>query len=246
VRAAILSLLGLAACNAVFGLDPVEEGRDGGDPIVDAVDADPCSIDEFDGETLQSHWSVLAGTAPDLFEVSGGRLVIEDAATAATPSTPGTSWIYDLDSDRGNQLGWPQPIGNGDFVIEADLGWSSTIPELTLGGVGVSDSDGRIIAYAGVLDGSAGDVGMAHASIAVGGAANDLQLNGTVAVNGAVSIRIERTGESGVITLDGAMTLGGLMPGAIDHVSIISVQYQSMIGSEPYGALEVRRLRVCR
>lgn len=70
-----------------------------------------CITDEFAGTALDAHWSTLVGALPT-YNVDASRLFISDAPFADTPSMPDRSWIYTLDTDKGNQIARGRPPSN--------------------------------------------------------------------------------------------------------------------------------------
>jgi hypothetical protein len=211
-----------------------------------APDAEPgCATDGFDGTTLAAHWQVVAGDLPT-YDVSGSRLLVSDAPLAATPSLPGESWINDLDTDKGNQIGWAHAIGAADFTVAAEIGWTSSLSELTMAGIAVSDSQGTIVALAGVNDGWARDHGARHARIRVPGAGDDLDYAAEPVENGSAQLRLERTGGELRVLIDGAEVLAGPATGLVSYVTIYAVPYRDRAGTTyPFGAAEIRHVEVC-
>ena len=132
--------------------------------------------------------------------MSGSALDITDSPFADTPSVSGESWINELDTDKGNQIGWQQDLGGEDFVYSADIRWSSTNPELTLGGIAVADSQGTIAAMVGVNDGVSAGLGRPWAILRASGA--DATYAGDPEQPGAAIVRITRTGGTASITID--------------------------------------------
>jgi hypothetical protein len=220
-------------------------------PAIDAappdasVDAGPnCMTDGFDGTALAAHWGLLVGQAPTS-EVNASRLFIADAPFATTPSMAGKSWIYDLDSDKGNQLGWKLPIDRGDFTLTADVGWSSDMTQLTLGGVGVADANGTIAALAGMTDGSSATLGGAYARLHGDGAAADKAATLPTRDPGSVMVRIQRASGMATISLDGTPLVTGAMPAAIASVMIFYVRYMGSGTAYDFGSVEVREIQIC-
>jgi len=237
--------LAVAACGGVK--NPASDA-----PLADAVHdaagdgaAANCLADGFDGSVLDARWSVLAGASPTTYDVSGSRLFISDAPLAVTPSMPANSWIYDLDTDKGNQIAWPQAIGGEDFTLTAELGWSSTTAELTLGAVGVSDAQGTIAAMAGASDPSGGTNGRAFGSLHV---ANDADITGSNAAQepGTARVKIQRRGGAGTISIDDKVLVTGTMPALISNVVIIYVRHKNTSATYDFGSFEVRQIEICR
>ena len=154
-RALVLCLL--AACGNV-----TEQTPSPADAAPDAAPVDSlpdafvgCLTDEFTGTTLAPDWNDDAVGAAPTITMGTGVLTITDAAAAPTVVNPNASWVYDLDSDKGNQMRWAVPIGTRDFALEVTFGWNSLPDELTLAGVAVVDGNDHIEAFAGVEDGHA-------------------------------------------------------------------------------------------
>ena len=240
----------LASCDRIFGLHrPPEADADvDADGTADASmtpDAPSCMTDGFDGNALASTWFVLAGAIPVTYGVSGSRLTISDAPYVTTPSTPGVSWIYDLDTDKGNQIAWPQAIGGEDFTLTADIGWSSSLAELTLGGVGVSDAQGGIAALVGMTDGSPGVIGTPIGRLHVTNG-TDRRYSGAMQEPGSSHFVIRRAGGMASITIDGAMVLAGALPDLISNVVVFYVRYKDATGPNPFGSVFVDQIEICR
>ena len=240
----------LASCDRVYSLDrpagpDAAAAADASPDIAATPDAPNCITDGFDGTLLASTWSVLAGAIPVTYEVSASRLSITDAPFSNTPSMAGVSWIYDLGTDKANQIAWAQPIGGADFTLTADLGWSSTLGELTLGGVGVSDAQGAIAALAVAQDGSQGVVAAPVAWLHVTSGA-DLRSSGAQQEPGSAHITIQRTGGMASISFDGAEVLSGPLPDLISNVVVVYVRYRNATGPNTFGSIEVQQIQICR
>jgi len=249
--ACVCSMIGIGLLTACSFEPPSDLSIDAGadatpDATTESPDADlSCETDSFDGTTLQSHWTLLTGELPT-YDVSGSRLLISDAATATTPSRPTYSWIYDLDSDEGNQIGWAQAVGGADFVIDAEIAWSSSTPELTMGGVAVADSGGTMAAMAGFVDGSETQLGFAHAQMATSG--TDAVWYGPTgsADAGNANVRLERRAGTLRISVDGSEVLSGPSAQLISYVTIYTVRFRNGQTTYPYGGVELRTVTVCR
>jgi len=209
------------------------------------VDAGPnCETDDFDGTTLAMHWTLVAGEMPT-YEVNNSRLLISDSPFAATPSNPNESWLNDLDTDKGNQIGWRQQIGGADFDVSAEIAWSSSTPELTLAGVAVSDAQGKIAAYAGIRDGTAMGAGSPSGQIRVA-TGDDLGWVGTRVENGTARLRLVRTDNDLRILVDDAEVLTGRVDALIDYVTVFYVRYHNATAMYPFGTAEIQKVTVCR
>jgi len=231
----------VAACGAVHN-NPPEDA-----PAIDVGTDTPtanCMIDEFDGTALDARWSTLVGTLPT-YNVDGSRLLVSDAPFADTPSMPDRSWIYKLDTDKGNQIAWPYSIGGSDFVLTADVGWSSTVAEYTLGAVGVSDAQGTIAAMAGALDGNNTLTGNAFGMLHVVGGP-DLKYEVPQKRDpGTAKVQIQRMGGMASISIDGAQQLTGTLPDLISNVVIVYVRFKNGTTLSDFGSLEVRQIKIC-
>jgi hypothetical protein len=237
----------VAGCAKLAGIDDTAKAPDAEVAAADAaLDApDPCVTDSFDGATLDARWSVLTGATPT-YVVADGALVVSDAPFTPTPSNPATSWIYVLDSDKGNQLGWSFAIGGENISVEAELAWSSSDPELTLGGIAVADAQGTIGAMIGIGDGSTGAVGGGvFAKLRVPGGA-DLAYAGPREAVGTAVVRIERTAGTVRFSVRGAEVLSGALPDLISNVSLYFVRHRNATMMYDFGSVEVRQLTVCR
>jgi hypothetical protein len=245
VRApALLVVIGLtSACSFE---PPADVSVDAAAAQDSSVDADTsCQTDEFDGNALKTHWAMLVGELPT-YGVSGSRLLISDSPFAATTSMPATSWIYSLDKDKGNQIGWAQELGDDDFSVEAEIGWATSVQELTLAGIAVTDADGRIAAMVGVDDGTAMAVGQANIKIGVPDAP-DLYWYGVRSEIGSATVRIERRDGMAHIIVDGEERLSGSVDALISYVTIYYVRHRNADGMVyPFGSVDIGRITVCR
>lgn len=244
MRSLVACLL-VAACGGVS--NPAGDARPEDAPIDTATDVGSnCMTDSFDGTVLASHWSVFVGGMPTAYDVSGSRLLISDAPFApSTPSMPATSWIYDLDTDKGNQIKWPQAIGGEDFTLTADVGWSSTGAELTLGGVAVTDAQGTIAALAGMTDGSSNVSGGAYVRLHVA-AGTDLSMDKPAQEPGTARVKIQRVNGTATLSIDGAAMVSGAMPALISNVVLFYVRFKNGAMLYDFGSLEIREVQLCR
>lgn len=246
MRAPLFLLVAIGLASACSFERPPDLPLDAAAAPDSAVDADPsCQTDEFDGNALQTHWAMLVGELPT-YDVSGSRLLISDSPLAATTSNPAASWIYSLDTDKGNQIGWAQDLGGEDFSVEAEFGWATSVQELTLAGIAITDTEGRIAAMVGVDDGTAMAVGQANIKIGVADAP-DLYWYGVRSEIGSVTVRIERRDGIAHIAVNGEERLSGSVDATISYVTIYYVRHRNDAGMVyPFGSVEVRRLTVCR
>lgn len=210
----------------------------------DAAPVDDCVRDRFEGSALASHWVLLAGDMPT-YDVGESRLLITDAPFAEAPSKPTYSWIYDLDVDKGNQLGWAQAIGEGDFSVTADLQWSSSDRELTLAGIGVADGQGTIAGLVGVRDGSTSLVGQPTAQILVADG-DDAMYLGSRTEPGSASVRLERRAGTLRAYVDDAEILSASAERLISYVTIFYVRRRNDAIEFAFGSVELRNLEICR
>lgn len=231
----------VAACGAVHSTPPEDA------PAIDAGTDTPaanCMTDEFDGAALDAHWSTLTGGLPT-YNVDASRLLISDAPFAATPSMPDRSWIYKLDTDKGNQIAWAHSIGGSNFVLTADVGWSSTVAEYTLGAIGVSDAQGTIAAMAGALDGNNTNTGNAFGILRVAGGTDLKYEDPQKRDPGAARVEIQRTGGMASISIDGIQRVTGALPDLISNVVIVYVRFKNGTTLSDFGSLEVRQIQIC-
>lgn len=240
----------LIACGSV---SEERETPDAGGGATDAGDADArtsdggltCVADTFEGSELAAHWVQLVGEPPT-YQVTDSRLVITEAPIADTPSAPGTSHLYDLDTDKGNQFGWENPIGGGDFAITGEIWWSSSDPESSQVGIAVGDAGGTMTARVGMRDGTNSGGGHVDASIRVPGADADLDYDAGGAEPGEATIGIERTGGDLRILVDGEQVLSADAGALVSHVSIYYLALSAGGDPRPVGTVEIRSLEVCR
>jgi len=95
--------------------------------ICDGIDSD-CDnedepIDNFDTATLDPAWRSDCAGADPVFSFSMSNLVISDSTAPTTPSHVTNKWIYDPDTDFGNQICRPIYAGDKDFDIEFEVTW---------------------------------------------------------------------------------------------------------------------------
>jgi hypothetical protein len=211
-------------------------------PMIDArmIDANNCMLDSFDGSTLDSHWAVVAGAAPT-YTVAGSKITITDAPIATTPSNANESWINNEATDLGNQLGWAHAIGAGDFVLTAQMDYASSNAELMFAGISVTDGTHHLVAFAGLVDGQQGDVGLPRASIAGVGT-----MTGVKSASGALALRIERTGDAMTVTVDGTIVQTGTINTPLSYVSMVAVPYRLNSTTYPFGTAEFGFVQLCR
>jgi hypothetical protein len=237
----------LAACFLVAACGAVHNNLPGDAPTLDVGVDTPtanCMTDEFDGTALDARWSTLTGGAPT-YNVDASRLFISDAPFSDTPSMSDRSWIYRLDTDRGNQIAWAHSIGAGDFTLTADVGWSSTVAEYTLGAVGVSDAQGTIAAMAGAMDGNNTTNGSVFGIFHVVGGRDMKYEDPQNREPGAARVQIQRTGDKASITIDGAQRMSGALPDLISNVVIVYVRFKNGTTLSDFGSLEVRQIQIC-
>jgi hypothetical protein len=242
-------LLLVAACggvdNPAIDAPPQPDAPRAIDAPHDTPAGPNCMTDSFDGNVLAAHWSVLAGAVPTTYAVNNSSLLVTDAPFASTPSSPSTSWIYDLDLDKGNQMAWAQTIGGQDFTLTADMAWSSAAAEITLGGVGVSDATGKLAGYVAAQDGSSSGTAppVARIHVATG---SDLEFVGTEIEPGNAMVKIQRVSGNATITIDNTEVLSGPMPDLISNVVIVFVRHSNGATQYTYGSFELRSLTICQ
>jgi hypothetical protein len=245
VRARCL-LLGsaIAACGGVAG----PSGFDGGDAPADAADRPErpdgsiCFSDGFDGASLQPHWQVVAGAAPT-YTLASSSVVIDDAPFASTPSNPQVSWIFEPDTDLGNQLAWAHPIGTGDFRIEGTGSWSSSDPELTLAGIGLSNADHQLELQVGVIDGLTNTLSAAYVRLRRAG--EDAVFAGAPVASASGPFRIERAAGALVVELSGTIVLSEVTLADITHVVLFAVRYTDSAGPIAFGNITFDSVSIC-
>src|SRR5262245_40542697 len=180
-----------AGCGKVSGAAPDAPAEDA------SIDGSPdafvgCITDEFNGVGLDPAWDPAAvGQAPTVM-FGGGVMTIIDAAFADTPSMSDTSWVYDLDTDLGNQMARPVPVGTRDFDLSIDFGWSSAATDLTLAAVGLVGADHHLEVIAGVEDDTSSGVGGPSARIRRAGPDFDVRWSGTAAATGTSKLAVHR------------------------------------------------------
>ena len=199
-------------------------------------------VDDFDGPTLAAGWVVdHVGMAPT-FTV-GGTLQITDSPPADTPSSS-CNWIYDATQDKGNQISRPAAIGSGDFVLEFDFTATSTIPQLTLGGVALTAADDTLQVYGYFGDGSELGVGGTTGSVG-SGRWGEAWSGGVTGETVSGSYRIERVAGTITTTYDGAVV--DVSTEAIaDIANLVIFHTKHVCGPTfEYGTFEVDRISLC-
>ncbi|HEY0713115.1 MAG TPA: hypothetical protein VGF45_10605, partial [Polyangia bacterium] len=199
-----------------------------------------CAFETFPGSAPSSRW-VNAREGAALAPVVQGRVLsLEDAPFAPTPSKPDQSWIYDFETDRGNQLIWSRPVGDSDFVFEFDLDWQSTTPELTLGGLALTNRENGIEMSAGFSDGWDQQTG-----------APVVMFRGRPGWNAEFSERGKGrwrlTRQSGLVRAEwnGQVVAETTMTAQVRHVALYGVRYRSGTRTFPFGHVGVSRLVSC-
>ena len=214
-------------CSSILGVHDVTGASDANVTVDSppAIDAAPCPVEDFNGDVLADYWMKSVGNASDV-TVSNGKLNIAKAYTADTPSKPSDSWIYDLDTDKGNQIVWSLPIGAGDFDVTFSGDWATSDPDVWLGGVGVTSSTDLIEAWAGFRDGgTSSGAASVFAAIRVGGPGQDATFvdqpstgwSGQLELSRSAGIITVRKGGVPVLTQDNAAD--------IRHVVIVCVLF---------------------
>jgi hypothetical protein len=242
----------LAGCGSVDG----DAGRDAATADLDGAasdsdadlgrrpDAAPgtaCIVDGFDG-ALPNQWQVRAGVMPS-YSIAASTLTIDDAATASAPSMPGMSWIYNLDTDLGNQFGRAHAIGDSDFFVYGSASFNTTDAELTLAGVGLTNAAHQLELLIGVSDGSATGLGIPFAAMRRQG--DDLLWGGTEAPAGGGTFEIRRVANRVTIVLGGMEVLSDAMVAELTDVVIVAVRYSDGGGPRQFGSFAVDSLSVC-
>jgi hypothetical protein len=205
-----------------------------------------CDADEFNGTTLNAHWTPTAvGSAPT-YSVAGSTLTITDAAFANTPSAPGSSWIYDLDTDQGNQMAWSKAIGHDDFSVTFNHGWQTSTDGLMIAAVALTDGSGQIQVMAGAMDNDIGgsyDLGTPFTQIRRAG--TDLIWRGANAASGSGQMRIVR--KAGVVTVyNGATAVAtAALDVDVQKVAIVTLKHGSPSHPYDFGTFTLDALSVC-
>lgn len=245
----LMAVVCLVGCGGVEG-SKVDAQVTKDSPVdTKAIDAPPdtgtpCDLDEFDGSTLTGHWSASVGAEPT-YTVAGGMLEITDSPLATTPSNTNESWINDSDTDKGNQLTWPIAIGGADFVLKTHIDWSSAVSELGIGAVGVTDAQGRIIAFVGMYDGGQASLGLPYVRLGGIGADDDTTYGGAEVQPGGADFRIERTSGQMKFFVDNVEVHAGASAALISNVAIIHVPYRLNTNNYAFGTVDITRIEVC-
>jgi hypothetical protein len=218
------------------------------DAAIDATlidGGDGCDRDDFDGTTLDSAWSVLAGGSP-VYTMTGSALAITDSPFANTPSNPSESWINDLDTDKGNQIARARAVGGGDFTVTGTVEWSSNNAQLVLGAIAVADAGATVTAMAGFIDSLTNGLGTPYARIRGTSGANDDQEHfGTQAGSGTAVVTIARVAGTLSIRIDGTEVLTATSAALISNLSILYVRYRLDTTEPEFGTFGVAHVEIC-
>ena len=213
---------------------------------------DACSVEadatrhvaDFNVPMLSPEWDQSAVGNPPAYDLDGGWLEITDASLADTPSAANDrSWIYDPSVDLGNQMTWNQPIGTGDFDLVFDLSWSSTVPELTLAGIALTNANHQLEVFGGFTDPWNSELGTPFARIRRDGGTADWF--DSTAATGQGQMRFTR--HAGVVTVsfNGHEVLGATNLGDLRAVSIVAVRHRDSHGIYDFGRVALRGVSVC-
>ena len=226
------------SCDPIQGVThkQVEEGTTW------AKDGRSCVFDDFNGSALAQRWSGSPiGTLPT-YVVDGSRITITDAAFANTPSNPGTSWIYEADTDLGNQIVWPRAVGTDDFDISFEFGWSSNAAQLTLAGIGLTNASNQLELRAGIYDGSSGSAGGPFVTLRTPGP--DQGWYGTNSEVGSARMRLLRQAGNLSVSLDGQNVYSAPFNADIQNIVIFAVRHRNPTEFE-FGTFWLDDLSVC-
>jgi hypothetical protein len=244
--------LALCACGSVSN-DDKHDAAVGIDGHVDAKVDSPldafsgCLTDEFSGTSLDAHWVTTVGSAPTL-TVGTGIVTITDAAFAATatPTQPNESWLYDFDSDKGNQLRWDAPVGTRDFTLTAVLGWDTANADLTLGGFGLVSAGNQLEVLVTGRDSSGGTTGYPHAQIRLAGPTDHTWAGTYAQTVASTTFVVRRVGTQIIVEHDGSVVLTDDNPASIEGLVIETIRYKDdNQGQYTYGTVTLDRVSLC-
>ena len=239
-------LVSVAACGGISPSDP-----DASPPPVDAPPAEvdappgppPCPVERFDGILLGRQWEVGRVGPAAGFQVKDGQFVLTEPKFADTPSMPGLSWVYDDDTDKGNQLVWSLPIGTGDFDLVTNMTWGSTNEAVWLGGVGVTGDDDRLEAWAGAADGSSGRKVDLRADVRVPGG-TDATKSRLAVEDGNGTFRITRTGTLVSIRYNNDLLVATDNAARLSHVVIVNLRHRNGAMEYAFGSFSIDSISV--
>jgi hypothetical protein len=203
-------------------------------------DANPCVVEDFDGDVLSDDWELLVGAMPTHI-VKDSDLVITDAPFADTPSTPGTSWINDVELDRGNQIGLTFPSGTqNDFTIRATVSWASSLPEMSLAGIALTDADNKLLVRGEVRDDSL------TAGPFIGSAIGSRRSLSRVEGSGEATWVFARVNGIVTIQVDGNLRVeADTGDFDVQHVVLFYVRYSDDQGAKDFGRFAWHDIEVC-
>jgi hypothetical protein len=222
--------------------------NDGGDGTCLASGPAVCARDDFDA--LDQHWlQNTVGTPPDLTSVppdlaigprngQGSFLLVSNAQLALTPSVASASWIFNADTDLGNQMLWRQPIGVNDFDVRFSFAWDWQSGEALLAGVGLTNPDNQLEVRAGVA--APADVPFPLAILR--------DENGFVGDNAESStgdMHLTRSGGILTIEYNGQVVFCGAFTADIRNLVIFTVRPMFMNLEYPFGEFDLDSVQVC-
>ncbi len=203
--------------------------------------------DSFDGTTLRPEWDPVGVGAAPMFTLSGGWLRITDSPPAPAPSRVGYSWLYEPDTDLGNQIISRVSVGTADFDFYTTFDWSSNAAELTFAGLALTNASNQIEVFVGMVDGDGVGPGGPTALIRQTAPTSDQQWIGPRLAAGATSYRVFRS--SGVLVVQNAGTEVLRAAGSVQdirRVAIVTVSYRDPGGvTAVFGSFGVDRVQLC-
>jgi hypothetical protein len=207
-----------------------------------------CSIqsgtDLFDGPTLDSAWTLnCVGSAPT-YNFASNQLNLVDSPFAPTPSSAVNTWIYDPLLDRGNQICRAFNAGTGGFEVEVDLGWVTSVPELTLGAIAVTDANHYLQAWIVYADGWSQGFGSLAGYVRTG---NTFASWGDgLTSSGNVRARIARAGAEIRLSINGNLVLAANNAADIRHIALVHTAHRASGVTYGFGTITYDNLIWCR
>ena len=208
------------------------------------------TIEHFQGNELSPVWNATCvGGVPE-YSVGNSLLSITNSPFADTPSHPSQSWIYNWDTDPGNQICLPFPAAEENFDVQTRLLWSSSMSDLTFAGVGLNEDDHAFVATAFFKDEVDGALG--HAAVEVNGSKlsppGESVSSGTdPQLSGEAIVRMRRVDGIFDAWMNGQhVIVGKPIDADVQQLSIFSVRYKKNNAEWDFGTVSIDYVWACR
>lgn len=168
-------------------------------------------VDDFERSSIGDYWNTDNLASASIID---GKLVTE-ALTNNFDSNVGAKYTGSLSLD-------------GDFVIEANLEWVARASDLARIVVVLFDSSDNALAYAGIRDPQVGKSPGFHCGVF--GGASWYSGYGTRPASGAMTIKLERSGNTLYFYEDGNLRLSDTMTNTVDYIILTNERYSTYNG----------------